>query len=288
MLGGTSFLSAAVAQRAIDLGHQVECVARGRSGRVPEHARWIDADRHDGASAFDELTGHIDEVVDVANDPSLVRVALEVLGPRTSHWTYVSSCSVYADNDQPGGDEDAAVLEPLEDGEPFDIARFGEAKVAAERLCVDALGDRLHITRPGLIGGPGDVSDRTGYWPARFARHPADAVLVPRSAKAMVQIIDVADLAAWVVTAAEERLTGVMNAVGVETPLHEALELARGVAGHDAEVVAVDEDFLVDHGVAAWMGEDSLPLWIASGTDTTVSPDARPLVLAPRDSRSDH
>ncbi|WP_434612479.1 hypothetical protein [Arthrobacter sp. A5] len=46
------------------------------------------------------------------------------------------------------------------------VRDYGEAKVTCERLSSDAVGPRLHICRPCLIAGPGDVSDWFGYWPA--------------------------------------------------------------------------------------------------------------------------
>ena len=118
-----------------------------------------------------------DAVVDVSWQPGQVRSALSSLADRARHWTYVSSCSVYAAHATPGADESAALLEPC-DGEQATIEQYGEAKVACELACRDALADRLHLSRSGLLAGPGDRSDRVGYWPGRFAR--GGEVLTPR------------------------------------------------------------------------------------------------------------
>jgi nucleoside-diphosphate-sugar epimerase len=77
--------------------------------------------------------------------------------------------SVYANNDQPGADESAALVDPV------DLDDYAQAKVAAEHATADVVGDKLLIARPGLIVGPGDGSDRFGYWgkPLRSRRRRA-------------------------------------------------------------------------------------------------------------------
>ncbi|WP_102507793.1 hypothetical protein [Sanguibacter massiliensis] len=80
------------------------------------------------------------------------------------------------------------------------------------RATRERLSDRLLVVRPGLIVGPGDGSDRFGYWPARFTR--GGTVLVRETAQRAVQVVDVRDLAAFVVRAAARRVVGVVDAVG--------------------------------------------------------------------------
>ena len=103
-----------------------------------------------------------DEVVELSYAPSLVSGALEALASRAEHRTLVSTVSVYASNSEPGAGEGATLL-PVEDTDDY-----GQAKVAAERATRTALGDRLLVARAGLIGGPGDGSDRFGYWVSRY------------------------------------------------------------------------------------------------------------------------
>jgi 2'-hydroxyisoflavone reductase len=261
VLGGTAWLGREVAEEALRSGHDVTVLARGESGAPPAGAHVVTADRS-RPDAYDEAAGEWDVVVDVARQPSHVRAAVAALGPRSGTWVFVSSCSVYAGHDQPGADESAPLLEACEvDEDGFET--YGARKVACEQHVLASLADRALVARVGLIGGPGDVSDRTGYWPLRFARPatPDGSVLVPDS-PLTTQLVDVRDLAAWLVEAGARGATGVVNASGPTTPLAEHLATARRVAGHDGDVVPVLPQWLEDHGVAPWSGERSLPMWL--------------------------
>jgi len=257
ILGGTGWLSGRVAQAWLARGADVTCLARG--GRpVPVGATLAAADRSAADAYAAVATRDWDEVVDVSSSPAHVAGAVVALGDRAAHWSYVSSISVYADADVAGADESAALAEPAAPGEEDDYSR---AKSAAERS-VRALADRAAIVRPGLIVGPGDPTDRFGYWVARFALAGDGAVLVPDAPEARTQVIDVDDLTAFLVDAGARGWAGTVNAIGPSAPLVAVLAAARRVAGHTGAVVATDPAWLTAHAVAHWAGERSLPLWL--------------------------
>lgn len=263
ILGGTAFLSAATARLALDRGHRVTCLARGSSTRPPDAVRWVRADRDTGVQAYTELAGdRFDAVIDVAMQPAHVRDAVAALADRAAHWTLVSTLSVYADHHTPGADETAATVPALQADRFTEMADYGSAKVACEQLVEGALTGRAHLCRAGLISGPGDPSDRFGYWPGRLARDPDDTVLVPDVPALSVQVIDVGDLAGWLLDAAESGVTGALNATGDATPFERVLATSARIAGHHGRRVAVAEQFLLDHGVQYYAGPGSLPLWV--------------------------
>jgi nucleoside-diphosphate-sugar epimerase len=204
-------------------------------------------------------------VVDVSRQPGQVRSAAETLAEHAAFFVFVSSCNVYADHSTPGGREDSALLPALDGDVMESMETYGEAKVACEQRVHRAFGaSRVLIARVGLIGGPGDVFDRTGYWPLRFAR-PAtvdQTVLVPDAPQLATQVIDVRDLAWWLVDAGLRNVAGVFNAAGETVLLPDHLEIARTVAGHTGPVARTDQHWLLARGVQPWMGERSLPLWL--------------------------
>ena len=263
VLGGTSWLGGAGARRALDRGHRVTCLARGEAGTPPDGVTWVRADRTE-PGAYDAVVGRDwDVVLDVSWQPDQVRSALAALADRAGHWVYVSSCSVYADDAVPGEAEDAAVHPAHPGSGPVAIEQYGPAKVACEEAVVAAMGpEHSTLARAGLIGGYGDRSDRLGYWPARvdLATDRARVLVPPRDTP--VQVVDVQDLAAWLVHVAEHQVPGVFNALGDETTVGAVLDACEAATGRRPAYVEVGDDWLAEQGVAPWMGPESLPLWL--------------------------
>ncbi|MFB7893476.1 NAD-dependent epimerase/dehydratase family protein [Microbacterium sp. NPDC056044] len=258
VLGGTGWLSGRIAERWADAGAAVTCLARG--GRDAPYGTTLVAADRSSTDAYDEVARREwDEIVDVSSNTDHVAAAVAALGERTRHWTYISTVSVYAADDVPGADETAELLTPAGPDEDED---YGRAKVRAEASVRSVLGFRAAIVRPGLIVGPGDATDRFGYWVGRFALAGADDVLTPDTVDRGAQVIDVDDLADFVQAVGRERWTGVVNAVGDPVSLDHLFAEAREAAGHSGALVTAADDWLEQHDVAYWMGPRSLPLWL--------------------------
>ncbi|MDH2412902.1 NAD-dependent epimerase/dehydratase family protein [Nocardioides sp. CER19] len=294
VLGGTVFLSHEIAAQAVARGHDVVCAARGSSGHAPDGARMVPWDRSEEPPG--ELTAlEPDAVVDVARLPSYVRRAVHAFPD--AHWSFVSTCNVYADEGTAGGTARSALKEPIdEDLDPASSPEaYGRMKVACERL-VQRGARRAFIVRPGLIVGPHDTSGRFAYWPSHAAAAAADGgpLLVPGEPDDPVQAIDVRDLAAWILDAAEAGWTGAYD--GNAAPItREAFlaALAEGV-GADLDTRWVPTKRLVEAGVREWSGPGSLPLWIGEpgyegfmardvGASLTAGLAPRPLAETVRD-----
>jgi 2'-hydroxyisoflavone reductase len=126
---------------------------------------------------------------------------------------------------------------------------FGGLKRLCEEAAEAAFPDRAALIRPGYIVGPDDPTDRFTYWPVRYAR--GGEMLAPGSPEDPIQIIDVRDLAEWLVKVFENNLTGVYNAVGPEKPwtMGGLLAACKEAAGKtDTKPVWVPSEFLLKNG----------------------------------------
>lgn len=267
ILGGTLFLGRHLVEAAQARGDQVTLFNRGRTdpGLFPD-VETLHGDRD--AGDLDALrTGEWDAVVDTsARVPRWVRDSVGLLAGRVGQYTFVSSCSVYADTSAAGTDESSPVLaladETVEEITSADV--YGGLKVLCERAAAEALPGRALSVRAGLIVGPYDPTGRFTYWVHRIAA--GGEVLVPEPRDQPVQLVHARDLADWMLDASARGETGVFNATGPASPLTmEALVTEiREATGSDARLAWVDEHALVEHGVEAWT---DLPLWLAPRTN---------------------
>ncbi len=255
VLGGTQFLGRHVVATALEHGHDVTLFNRGQTR--PELFTDVEKLRGDRDGDLDALRGRsFDAVVDTSGYvPRIVRETLDALGD-VGHYTFVSSISVYASLATPPTEQSpvAELEQPTEDWRQA----YGELKALCEAVVQERFPDAF-IPRPGLISGPWDPTGRFTYWPQRIAA--GGRVLAPAPPDAAAQVIDVRDLAAWIVRAAENATAGTFNAVDRPTTREKLFETCRRVAGSDAELVWVDGDFLAEHDVGEWM---ELPLWLHS------------------------
>lgn len=263
LLGGTGFLGPRLAEVALDRGHRLTLFHRRPTDALPQ-AEHILGDRGDGLDLLAERRW--DAVVDIwANDPALVGAAARTLAQRTRRYAFISSISVFADESRPGNNEASAVrgapAPAVSDGE-----NYGARKAESERLVMDATDGGALVVRPGLIAGPGDPTDRFTYWPVRMAR--GGTVLAPGDGSNPAQLVDVRDLAEWVVRMLEDQGAGTYCATGPAEPmtLGDMLRRVGDAVGSDAELHWVPQGFLLEHNVQPWI---ELPVWIPAGTESS-------------------
>ncbi|MFC7846629.1 NAD-dependent epimerase/dehydratase family protein [Streptomyces sp. NPDC057382] len=265
MLGGTEFVGRAVVEAALERGWDVTVFHRGRH-QAPPGARTLLGDRTapGGLAALAADTGEWDAVVDTwSAAPRAVADAARLLRDRAGRYVYVSSCSVYAWAPPAGYGEDAPLVQGASAGaEQTDYARD---KRGGELAVLDAFGeDRSVLVRSGLILGPYENIGRLPWWLERTAR--GGPVLAPGPRELPLQYVDVRDLAAWILLAAQRRLSGPWNLMSPQghATMGRLLEACARVSGGRAELRWTEPGVILDAGIEPWT---QLPVWVPPGSD---------------------
>ncbi len=260
ILGGTGFIGPYQVKYALDRGHTVTLFNRGKTNAdlFPGVPRLIgDRNTPDGHKALE--SGEWDVVIDnpTAN-PKWVRDAGKALKGRTKHYIFVSTISVFSDNSKPV-DENGTLNVPVDIDAPYDAQKYGSNKVRSEQEARTQFGNNVTIVRPGLIVGPGDLSDRFSYWPVRIDK--GGEILAPGTPDDPAQYVDALDLSQWIVRLAEQKVYGTFNATGPKTPttIAEMLYGIKAVTTSDARFTWVPADFLAEKQVRAW---SEMPVWV--------------------------
>jgi len=222
ILGGTGFLGPATVETAASRGHEVTLFNRGRTrpGLFPGIETLLgdrDPDKGEGLNALRNRKW--DAVIDNSGYfPRQVSASARLLAGNAGQYIFISSISAYADNSIEYQDESAKLATTADPTvEKVTEETFGPLKVLCEKAAAASFPNRATIVRPGYIVGPDDPSGRFTYWPVRIDR--GGEVLVPGAPSDPVQIIDVRDLGAWLITLVEQGTTGTFNATGPKDPL---------------------------------------------------------------------
>jgi 2'-hydroxyisoflavone reductase len=259
VVGGTRFIGRHLTAAALDRGHEVTVFHRGKTGAdLFPQATHLLGDRDGDLSPL--ASGQWDATIDTcAYVPRQVHRLADVLADRGGRYVYISSLSVYATPQPPRFTEDAALIDlPDPTVEEVTDETYGGLKVLCERAAIERFGAGVAVIRPTYVVGPYDYSGRFSWWLHRIAR--GGEVLAPEPAGAPFQVIDVRDMATWIVDGVERGTGGVFNAVSPPPPFSfgDLLDQIVAVAGPPGtRLTWVDRSFLLDAGE----NDVTLPMW---------------------------
>ncbi|MCW5776799.1 MAG: NAD-dependent epimerase/dehydratase family protein [Phycisphaeraceae bacterium] len=282
ILGGTGFLGPAIVEAALERGHSLTLFNRGRTEQRTGHTfegreriekrhgnrdprRLADEAAEPGPDNPMGLTqlreGEWDAVIDTsAYFPRVVNASAELLSGRVGQYVFISTVSVYASHAKVNADETSPLgTIPDPTVEQVTGESYGPLKALCEQAAEASMPGKATIVRPGLIVGPGDPTDRFTYWPVRVAR--GGEVLAPGTPNDPVQIIDVRDLAEWIVRLIEKRTMGIFDALGPDRGIGigEVLQACKQASDSDAIFRWADAAFLREQGVSGW---SDMPAWL--------------------------
>ncbi len=267
VLGGTQFIGRHVVEALVARGEDVTLVHRGQTNPdlFPEREHRL-ADRNKSLAVLG--SGRWDATIDVsAYFPRQVRLLHESLGDRGGAYVHISSVSAYAFS-EPGPTSEDAPLALLDDPsvEVVTNTTYGPLKAACEREAHARFGTGsevpVAIIRPTYVVGPYDHTYRFSWWIERLAR--GGRILAPAPPSSSFQVVDVRDLAEFIVSCALRKTTGAFNVSGPDPDYTFGQFLSLGL-----EVVAPPMASLSwipgEKLVAEALGPKQLPLW--SGAD---------------------
>jgi len=292
ILGGTGFLGPACTESAIARGHSVTQFNSGRTeerrrsvGRpsiVPSGVEQLYGNRDPNKTADDrrnegkadapkdpnspkglsQLEGKKwDAVIDTSGYfPRMVKASAQLLAPNVRQYVFISTISVYKSESVPNADETAPLAtldDPATEDIGKDFANYGGGKALCEKAAEAAMPGRITNLRPGYMVGPRDTSGRFIYWPVRASL--GGTMALPGSPADPIQLIDVRDVADWIIHCIENQIVGIYNVIGPdkELTMQGMVEGVRKGVGSEVSFTWVDNQFLDTHSIS----QDKFPLY---------------------------
>ena len=267
VLGGTGYIGPHLVEYALARGHSVTLFNRGKT--APELFSTVEkliGDRNEPNGHAALVGRKWDVVYDLpVGIPAWIVNAAAVLKGNVKQYVMVSSTAAYRDFTASYPDETFPTQEPAPIDATASSAQYGPRKVKCEQLVMSEFGKGGTVVRPGLIVGPGDLTDRFTYWPVRIEK--GGEILAPGKIDDPAQWIDVRDLTEWMIRLGETNTTGIFNAVGPRTVcgIGELLYGIKACYSNDAHFTWVAQPFLTANKVRSWA---EMPVWSYTGATT--------------------
>jgi 2'-hydroxyisoflavone reductase len=274
ILGGTGFTGPFQVKYALSRGHKVTVFNRGKThpGELPKEAEQLIGDRNGQLDALKNRKW--DVCIDIPTTlPVWVRDAAQILKGNVDRYVFISTISVFSDVSKPNMDENGPLAEyqgadamaETQATLSANLRLYGPLKALSEKEAEKWFPGKALIIRPGLIAGPGDVSDRFTYWPVRIEK--GGEVLAPGTPGDPVQFIDARDLAEWTIRMAEQGTVGTFNATGpaYKLTMGKMFDEIKAATKSSATFTWADADFLRAQKVRAW---SDMPTWVPPRGDS--------------------
>lgn len=302
ILGGTGFLGPACMESALAAGHKVTLFNSGRTEErrkaghrpsvVPEGVETLIGNRDPEKTADDRRLAGLpddqkkadpnspkglsqlakaiengatwDAVIDTSGYwPRMVKASASLLAPAVKQYVFISTLSVYKNNNVPFRDESddlATLADPAVEDFGADFSNYGGGKAMCEAAAEAAMPGRVCNLRPGFIVGERDSSGRFIYWPIRATK--GGEMIVPGKPDDFIQIVDVRDLADFTILCIANSTNGPINVTGEPIPMKQMVDgciKAAAAGGAKTTATWVDPAFLSEQGVEP---QQHFPLWI--------------------------
>jgi 2'-hydroxyisoflavone reductase len=259
VIGGSVFLGRTFVAEALRHGHDVTTFNRGLTGRDVPGVEAVRGDREVTADLRRLAAGrHWDAVVDVCGfTPRVVGESARILSGHADTYAFISSISAFPGWPGETVDENSPLHDCPPDAGPDD-GDYGQLKAGCERAVESSFDGLVLIISPGLILGPYENVGRLPWWLRRIAR--GGTVLAPGDPHREMQLIDARDIAAFGLARIAAGATGRFLTSGVlgNATFGRLLSDCVSTTGSDAELVWVDDAFLLEREVGPWT---ELPLW---------------------------
>ena len=269
VLGGTHFLGPAIVEAVIAAGHTVTLFNRGVTNPAlfphVEKLRGFRSSDSRGQDLSSLAQRQFDAAVDVwPSDPALAESAAAFLKDRVGHYLYVSSIAAYDSKEfERAGIEETTALEPWNGPG----RRYNRGKAESERRLHSIRGDDITIVRPGPIKGDRDTTPDLLTWLIRSQN--GGTHIGPGNGEDSVELVDVKDVARFLLLAIERSLYGTFNLTGRPMPFRQFLDACKSATRSDATFEWIPLPFLREHGLETDLAlhtfAGNFPLWRPAG-----------------------